>query len=491
MPGMRRRSEFDEEVNYWPSVSDMFLVFFILALCIVSTMTSNLNDGEKRIFDEVVYQSNELFSLLELDRRYDATMDSDTTDYPRLAEMLMIANEKLYTGRKLSKGGEVRANDNENISEAKYNYREAVKYLFRRVALEADLTCADNTDSARLLDMINRRLGGVGMLGRAQQSDQIMDSLTGAGELDVDSLLKELKELRDKQTHMVDVAELEKVKQQYDALQKEYDELLKKQPDMAELARLRAQLKELDNLKKLLVEYTGGSSQYQTALNNLKKLKEMLDAALAERDAAKKQLALVDANTHVSQVVLDGDTVRYYPNEPEPKEESIAMMFGSKNYNNNVIDEQHPEQSPVLLRKCDEVATALMKDAPAGMVIEIIGHTDGDSTTKGFNFSVSGGNSWSSGNAALGLQRARVMADMVTAQIRSLLAKKLSGTPTLKDNDDAYEKVRKYLMFRCYSAAECYPLAFGTSDEAKDKNRRIELLVRPMTDDEKKRNNLK
>ena len=77
---MRRRSEFDEEVNYWPSVSDMFLVFFILALCIVSTMTSNLNDGEKRIFDEVVYQSNELFSLLELDRRYDATMDSNTTD---------------------------------------------------------------------------------------------------------------------------------------------------------------------------------------------------------------------------------------------------------------------------------------------------------------------------------------------------------------------------------------------------------------------------
>lgn len=456
---MRRGAGYNEEVNYWPSVSDMFLVFFILALCIVSTMTNNLNDGEKRIFDEVIYQSNVLFSRLELRDKYTAEMDSDTTNYPRLAEKLMVANGRLES---LKNVPYLRDDDpKEDKQEAQKNYREAVKYLFRRVAKEEDLDCADNTDSARLLDMINRRLGGDGVLARAQQADMMREKLAANSEVDVDSLLKEYEELRSKIQSMVAAEKYNELDEKYNELSKNYNKLLNNSQNTAKI--------ELEILKRRLAECVDEPGL--TAFSNLEKLKGMLDAA--NKEIAQLKLANLE-KLRVSQVVLDGNTVRYETNNPIPTGDSIATMFGRGD--NYVVS----NQPPVLLQTCSKVAEDLMKDDSLGIVIEIIGHTDGDSTEIEFDFSVSEeGESWSSGNAALGLKRARVMADLVAERIQALLKDK-------KLEEKKLREVLERLRFRCYSAAECYPLATGTTEEDKDKNRRIELLVRPMTADEKK-----
>ena len=46
--------EKSSDVNYWPSISDMFLVFFIMAMAIVITSSSSNEIGDKYLVDDVV-----------------------------------------------------------------------------------------------------------------------------------------------------------------------------------------------------------------------------------------------------------------------------------------------------------------------------------------------------------------------------------------------------------------------------------------------------
>lgn len=46
--------EKSNDVNYWPSISDMFLVFFIMAMAIVITSSSSNEIGDKYLVDDVV-----------------------------------------------------------------------------------------------------------------------------------------------------------------------------------------------------------------------------------------------------------------------------------------------------------------------------------------------------------------------------------------------------------------------------------------------------
>lgn len=54
------RSFEEEEVNYWPSISDMFLVFFVLALTIVASSSTMTEEGDKYALRDVWEESNRL-----------------------------------------------------------------------------------------------------------------------------------------------------------------------------------------------------------------------------------------------------------------------------------------------------------------------------------------------------------------------------------------------------------------------------------------------
>lgn len=170
----------DEEINYWPSVSDMFLVFFIMALCIVSTMYSSYSDGEKEIMDEVVYQSNVLFETCKKPR-YEKQKDADDeTNRPQLAKLLMSSAQWIK-----NQGGAVNAIEEPAGSDDEYkNYRQAVLYLIRLVGDESEIEKAEVTDSARLLDFVNAHVSGKQLFAKVAQGYNKTDARAQV-ELDV------------------------------------------------------------------------------------------------------------------------------------------------------------------------------------------------------------------------------------------------------------------------------------------------------------------
>lgn len=56
--------ENSRDVNYWPSISDMFLVFFIMAMAIVITSSVSDEVGDKYLVDDVVREYDSLVNLV-------------------------------------------------------------------------------------------------------------------------------------------------------------------------------------------------------------------------------------------------------------------------------------------------------------------------------------------------------------------------------------------------------------------------------------------
>lgn len=101
---MADREDGKDAVNYWPSVSDMFLVFFVLALCWGSTLVVKEQEGEIYAFEEVVYQANQLMSKLHnLEKKagkyeaYCREEEEDSYKNPRAEEITLSDGSKIRT----------------------------------------------------------------------------------------------------------------------------------------------------------------------------------------------------------------------------------------------------------------------------------------------------------------------------------------------------------------------------------------------------------
>ncbi|MBE6416482.1 MAG: hypothetical protein E7032_08135 [Akkermansiaceae bacterium] len=54
-----------QDFNYWPSISDMFLVFFIMAMAIVITRVGVDAEGDKFLVDDVIQEYNSLVDMVD------------------------------------------------------------------------------------------------------------------------------------------------------------------------------------------------------------------------------------------------------------------------------------------------------------------------------------------------------------------------------------------------------------------------------------------
>lgn len=88
-----------EDTNYWPSISDMFLVFFIIALGMLA-FNSN-NKGDALILEFLEEESNHLFARFQDIEEYQLDLDAENdSKRPILAARIMQADSQYRTIRR-------------------------------------------------------------------------------------------------------------------------------------------------------------------------------------------------------------------------------------------------------------------------------------------------------------------------------------------------------------------------------------------------------
>lgn len=120
----------EEEVNYWPSISDMFLVFFVLALTLVATSTQLAEKGDKYAMTDVLSECNRLFAMNGMPEVTVSAEPDDPTKEQierQLKEIQTTLEKEAIVHRPLPRGDE---------PPTKEPYRLAIHDLARTVGIE-------------------------------------------------------------------------------------------------------------------------------------------------------------------------------------------------------------------------------------------------------------------------------------------------------------------------------------------------------------------
>ena len=552
---MADREDGKDAVNYWPSVSDMFLVFFVLALCWGSTLVVKEQEGEIYAFEEVVYQANQLMSKLHnLEKKadkYKAYLREEEEDSyknpraeeitlsdgskirtqsrcPKLAARLMNVHDRIlqlhldstnnkHTGNlkipstsimltsdAVEQQKKIRENTSslgpmteqemleETMQSTEYkelraragkNYIDAVRLVYMLVANKKEWERSSSMFSNRMLSEVNARLfDGTSLVQRLEGYEGVLDKFVGQEEnphelrekldklmafydkyKDVDKQLEELERLRKllagfggktEETAAI-LAELQKLRELlagFAGKQAEKDKILADvKAWAAQLAKhpdLEKDLQLLDQLKSLLanaeLENVSPDAEpvkrLESLLAKVKEQKKTIADKNAHIAALNEKVALLE-NQYVAAVELDGSELVFHVNTTE-------------------IDNRYDKSEKGLAKLetfCETLAQKLVSAESEGLVyvVEIIGHTDSD--TSEFEFEPHG-----IGNVALGLARAGKIENEITRRVRELLGENRST-----------EILSNYLEFYCYSASSLYP-----HSAELEKNRRVELISR-------------
>ena len=83
------RHTLHSEENFWPSVSDMFLALFVIALVLYASASKKAGDGDLYIPDQVVAETEELMKeigerLPEQRAKYDAAAEEIRTEHSKI-----------------------------------------------------------------------------------------------------------------------------------------------------------------------------------------------------------------------------------------------------------------------------------------------------------------------------------------------------------------------------------------------------------------------
>ncbi len=552
---MADREDGKDAVNYWPSVSDMFLVFFVLALCWGSTLVVKEQEGEIYAFEEVVYQANQLMSKLHnLEKKegkyepYRREEEGDSYKNPRAEEITLPDGSKIWTQSRCPKLAarlmnvhdrilqlhldstnnkhtgnlmipctsimltsdaveqqkKIRGNTSslapmtaqemleETMQSTEYkelraragkNYIDAVRLLYMLVANKKEWERSASMFSNRMLSEVNARLfHGTSLVQRLEGYEGVLDKFVGqeanpdelsmrkkldelmafyAKYKDVDQQLEELESLRKllagfggkpEETAAI-LAELQKLRELlagFAGTRAEKDKILAdvkawaaqlaKHPDLEKDLQLLDQLKSL--LAKAELENVSSDAELVEKLKSLLAKVKKQEKTIADKDARiaalNEKVALLE-NQYVAAVELDGSELVFHVNTTEIDNTGEKSKIG--------LDK--------LVTFCETLAQKLVSAESEGLVyvVEIIGHTDSD--TSEFEFEPHG-----IGNVALGLARASKIETEITRRVRGLLGW-------------SSEILSKYLKFHCYSASSLYPHPAG-----QEKSRRVELISR-------------
>lgn len=479
-----------EETNYWPSISDMFLVFFVIALASYAIVKDG---GDSYIKEETIEEGKVLFHRMGV-AGYDISQDEGQTDkLPRFAGKIIEVYDAIDATGKLParefdgltdgekecirKACGVDPEDKQASiqklkEEANKEYPRAIRLLAWRCLFLADnhygrwrqmmdqasdkepMSCKrmENILDSQLrnhdiLRHINACLAGQG-IGNTKDDVPVLQQ-------NISNLQSELDKYRDYiarwNERVYDVldgngkreVDAEKLQRGVLRLADQYERFCKGNGILAEdnkrLANEIERLKQqLADTRKQLSGYAGLDKDdiYQLAkiLNVSGEGVSIKDLLPKLKDKASKVVA-VASDARVSQVVLNEKDVHFVTAQTSfirPRDAARAL---------------------------DDTVDKIRKSISSNKryVIEIIGHTDMKGSGMERKASFSEAVNDDIGNPKLGLQRALV--------IKNELERRMGA----RDN----------ITYRCYSASWLAPLNYM---ERYDENRRVEVLIRPEGD---------
>ncbi len=303
-----------EEENFWPSISDMFLSFFVIALALAAFYQNTFTKDGMSLNYSYETHTNTILNMTGLAKtrgEYNATKSKDTENLshrPKMARLLCEAAGKVLEEDKL------RAANHEATwwrngaatalpEGAAGDYMIAVNYLYEGLI---GTTEEDKTNPPSTMKKIHKVATTVETLRNKEAESAVIRDLRR----ERDALAAERDRLKQQlaaQQKMVaeqekKVAELEKDLEQHRKALAERNKILSDT-----LATLKARKQELDDCKKKLTarekELTNTQATLKTREQELKRIKATLAAKekqLAEAQTAltaqKKELAKATAN---------------------------------------------------------------------------------------------------------------------------------------------------------------------------------------------------
>lgn len=479
-----------EETNYWPSISDMFLVFFVIALASYAIVKDG---GDSYIKEETIEEGKVLFHRMGL-AEYDISQDEGQTDkLPRFAGKIIEAYDAIDATGKLParafdgltkeekacicKACGVDAADGQagirQLKEAaKKDYSLAIRLLAWRCLYLTDnhygrwrqmmdqasdkepMECKrmENILNSQLrnhdiLRHINACLAGRG-IGNTSEDVPVLQQ-------NIANLQSELDKYRDYiarwNERVYDALEgngkrevdAEKLQKGVDKLADQYERFVKGNGTLAEdnkrladeIERLKRQL---DDAQKRLLEYAG----LDMDIHALAQILNVSEGDVSIKDLLpmlkdRARVVAVASDARVSQVVLNEQKVHFRTGKTTFVDKDAAM--------------------DALRETAASIIRVIKGDR--SYVIEIIGHTDmeGSGMDKEPRKTIQEAVDGDISNPQLGLQRAVVIKNAL---------EELMGE---QDN----------ITYKCYSASWLAPLR---NMDNLNENRRVEVLIRPKED---------
>lgn len=484
-----------EETNYWPSISDMFLVFFVIALASYAIVKGG---GDSYIKEEAIEEGNVLFHRMGL-AEYKG--ETKSAELPGFAEKIIEAYDAIDATGKLPAREFDGLTDEEKEcirkacgfdtadgqvgiqqlkEKAKKDYSLAISLLAWRCLYLTDnhysrwrqmMNPAPDQDSDKgpkepcermeyilesqlrnhdILRHINACLAGQG-IGNTKEDVPVLQQNIANLQSELDKYRNYIASWNKRVYDALDgngkrEVDAEKLQKGVNDLADRYERFVKGNGTLAEdnkrladeIERLKQQL---DDAQERLLEYAGldmDIHELAQILNVSEGDVSIKDLLPMLKDKAHKVVA-VASDARVSQVVLN--------------EKDVHFVTAQTSF-------EKPEDAAKALDATVEKIRESINPSKR-YVIEIIGHTDMDGSgmdgKKGRKASFPEAVNTDFGNPKLGLQRAVV--------IKNELERRMGA----RDN----------ITYRCYSASWLAPLNYM---ERYDENRRVEVLIRPEGD---------
>ncbi len=388
-----------EETNYWPSISDMFLVFFVMALAISYSKMSGTAEGEKYILEDVMLETAELVSYANEHLEPESSIESPSikkssyneADKQKLSDILHEVYNCLTISpqwpREEFESGDPR---NEQRTQTFERFRKELKERkedrYRSVVALISLHLGLNATAGhedKQLRLINQKLtsaqdGGsssvlpaaaagntVSSDALAEELQRIREALKGSGH-DLSllvQLIERYKELLQQIRHIESqiqeaLEDSGKAPVNIDTLVNHYKELRHQVAEMSK--ELEAHRKGDDGMVRISEEaYEQLLAEKERLEGRIKELEQEI-AGFNARVEEEVQRRLAEQGAMISNVVLKESDVNFDGGRWEPHI-------------------KHQKHYKALITKLSAPILALLTpDAkkPGAQIIEIIGHTD-------------------------------------------------------------------------------------------------------------------
>ncbi len=443
-----------EETNYWPSISDMFLVFFVLAIALTSSMISGQSAGEKFIIDDVADAATELVNYVNGhlepktpiatppqrvgEGEYGEVNTAALSE--RLDEAWKLIAEKI-PARPLSDSAQHEFDELRERS-GKADYRRSIRLMYYHLGMDAAAADRHYDKMLRLVNAELRRLveektpPPPAPPTAGERLAAIQKALGAAGMTDA-QLQERLEAIR---TALAETS----------LVLEELPRIIRENPKLA------TRIRELEQLVDKLRDKLSDTSQTKEVLRQLRKSIEQMRAELEQKDKRVRELEAKEGSLtaelkKLKQQMdkLSGEHGRYQISQIVMSEHDVSFDL-----NRTAPRIGSTGRYDMLL---DFLSARLKEAGSCRLVVEVIGHTD---SARKQNATQSESDDY---NAGLGLKRAMAFIQ----KIKKDLAPRVG--------DDAMER----LQFQPYSASYTRPVLTQDGKEDSGTSRRVEVLVRP------------